>query len=179
MAREGFPDDPDGYPEGEPTQYAGYGAAPDDPTWIAPSASDAPTGLAPAAPTGAAAELAWSRDDGSGQEPVPYTGSDYTGADYSGSDYAGPQDYSRPTVRIDHGSDPGFLPTPWYRKPPLLFGIAAALAALTVGGLAIRLTSIDSTPTTTTTLVTKPGQSPSNAPVPQTRTFLSSSGRSS
>ena len=27
-------------------------------------------------------------------------------------------------------------PLPWYRRPPLLFGIAAAVAALAVGGLA-------------------------------------------
>ena len=95
MTREGFPDGPDGYPDGDPTQYANYGAAPDDPTGIAPTPADEPTGLAPAAPTESAPELAWSRGDGPGEEPVPYTGSDYSGADYSESDYAAPPPDSR------------------------------------------------------------------------------------
>ncbi|MEI7518819.1 MAG: hypothetical protein WCJ98_10100, partial [Mycobacteriaceae bacterium] len=100
MARDGFPDDQDDYPAGEPTQYAAYTPAPDDPTGIAPVAPDAPTGLAPAARGAEAAgqgapdsgALAWSQDDGTGSEPVPYTGPDYTGPDYTV-----PQTDSRPT----------------------------------------------------------------------------------
>ena len=125
MTREGFPDGPDGYPDGDPTQYANYGAAPDDPTGIAPTPADEPTGLAPAAPTESAPELAWSRGDGPGEEPVPYTGSDYSGADYSESDYAAPPPDSRPTVRIEPGAPTEVISAPWYRKPPVLFGIAA------------------------------------------------------
>ncbi|MBJ7401749.1 Hsp70 family protein, partial [Mycolicibacterium sp.] len=153
------------------------GAATDAPTGLAPTVSDAPTGLAPTALAPVAAghaanessgALAWSQDDGSSEEPVPYTGGDYT---------TPPAD-SRPTALIEPETETGFGSAllPWYRRPPLLFGIAAALAAVTVGGLAITLTSTDSTPTTTTTRVTKPGETPSEAPVPETVTVTGSNG---
>lgn len=152
------------------------GTVPDASTGLA-AAVDAPTGLAPTAWAPAVAgyaaaessdALAWSQDDGLSEEPVPYTGEDYT---------ASPAD-SRPTVLIDPDVETEFVPAevPWYRRPPLLFGIAAALAAATVGGLAVTLTSTDSTPTTTTTRVTKPGETPSIAPVPQTLTVTGSNG---
>ena len=173
---------------------AARGTASDAPTGLAPTAADAPTGLAPAAwAVGAAGQaatesasdgspsatyraLAWSQDDESGGEPVPYTGDEY----YPPVPSAPPTG-PRPAVEYEPEDDGTVLlagPLPWYRRPPLLFGIAAAVAALSVGGLAIKLTSSDSTPTTTTTRVTKPGEAPSTPTVvaPQTITVTGSNG---
>ena len=178
---------------------AARGSAPDAPTSMAIAAADAPTGLAPAAwaagTAGAAATesatdgspsatfraLAWSQDDAPGEEPVPYSGDDYT-FDYA-QQAQGPTG-ARPMVEFepdDHETTLVDTPVPWYRRPPLLFGIAAAVAALAVGGLAITLTSSDSTPSTTTTRVTKPGEQPSDAPAtsvipPQTVTVTGDNG---
>ncbi|MGY4710944.1 Hsp70 family protein [Mycolicibacterium sp. CBM1] len=178
---------------------AARGGAPDAPTGMAVAAADAPTGLAPAAwaagTAGAAATesatdgspsatfraLAWSQDDAPGSEPVPYSGEDYT-FDYAQQAQGGTG--ARPMVEFEPTDDETALvdaPVPWYRRPPLLFGIAAALAAVAVGGLAITLTSSDSTPTTTTTRVTKPGEQPSDTPAtnvapPETVTITGSDG---
>ncbi|MBI3690986.1 MAG: Hsp70 family protein, partial [Mycolicibacterium aromaticivorans] len=176
---------------------AARGGAPDAPTGMAVAAADAPTGLAPAAwaagAAGAAATesatdgspsatfraLAWSQDDAPGAEPVPYSGEDYT-FDYAQQAQATGM---RPMVEFEGPDEETELvaaPVPWYRRPPLLFGIAAALAAVAVGGLAITLTSADSTPSTTTTRVTKPGD-PTEAPAtsvvpPQTVTITGNDG---
>lgn len=127
---------------------------------VAMSAPDAPTSMAPAA-TGAAPALAWSQDEASGEEPVPYTGPEYSVATQTGP--APESDAAHPGDERDTELVTGSTIVPWYRRPTLLFGVAAAVAAVAVGGLAITLTSSDSTPTTTTTRVTKPGEAPGTA----------------
>ena len=65
---------------------------------------------------------------------------------YSGEDYTfdqGPTD-ARPQVAFAHeeeGYEPEPGPLPWYKRPPILFGAAAAAVLLAIGGLAITLTS--------------------------------------
>jgi hypothetical protein len=159
---------------------AAQGPSPDAPTGLATSvdAADLPTGLAPAAwvagAAGAAAAqsasdgspsatfraLAWSDDDSPGSEPVPYSGEDYTFDTYAQQGGTS----ARPAVEFDHGDDETYVmeppPLPWYKRPPVLFGAAAAAALLAVGGLAITLTgtSSDSGPVTeTSTLPTESG----------------------
>lgn len=104
--------------------------------------------------------LAWSQDDDSAADPLPYTGDDYTStagyADQGAMDARppvaftsqddGPQGYSGQL-----GDEAALLP--WYKRPPVLFGAAAAAALLAMGGLAVTLTSSvgDSTPVTETT----------------------------
>ena len=130
----------------------------DAPTGMAPTglaaAADAPTGMAAAgwaagaaglaasesASDGAASAtfraLAWSQDDSPGGEPVPYSGEDYTFEQ-------GPTD-ARPQIAFAHeeeGYEPEPGPLPWYKRPPILFGAAAAAVLLAVGGLAVTLTS--------------------------------------
>src|ERR1700754_261091 len=115
--------------------------------------ADAPTGVAPTGLAGAAGlagsesasdgaasatfrALAWSKDDSPGGEPVPYSGEDYTFDQ-------GPTD-ARPQVAFAHeeeGYEPEPGPLPWYKRPPILFGAAAAAVLLAIGGLAITLTS--------------------------------------
>lgn len=146
---------------------ADRGVDADAPTGMSPAAidADAPTGLAPAAwaagaaglAAGEAADdgassatfraLAWSQDDAPAGEPVPYTGADYAVDPESTA--------ARPPVAFTPGdgddiADPG--PLPWYKRPPVLFGAAAAAALLAVGGLAVTLTSNegDSSPVTET-----------------------------
>ena len=118
------------------------GAA-DSPTGIAPAAWAA--GTAGAAATESAADgapsatfraLAWSQDDASGQEPVPYVGDDYT---FEGTE-------ARPAMAFDAEPETDYAepaPLPWYKRPPVLFGVAAAAALLAAGGLAVTLTSTD------------------------------------
>ena len=173
---------------------AARGTAIDAPTSIAATAADAPTSLAPAAwaagtagqaagesasdgsPSATFRALAWSQGDDATEDPVPYAGADY----YPEVDYQP----ARPAVEFepeDHDTVVVGAPPPWYRRPPLLFGLAAALAAVAVGGLAITLTNTDSTPTTTTTRVTKPGEDAGSAssvvPVPQTITVTGNNGQ--
>ena len=73
-----------------------------------------------------------------GTEPVPYTGEDY-----SADVYSGPTD-ARPPMAFAPGEEPHYeaepAPLPWYKRPPILFGAAAAAALLAIGGLAITLT---------------------------------------
>ncbi len=117
------------------------------------SAADAPTGMAAAGwaagaaglAAGASASdgaqsatfraLAWSQDDAPSDEPVPYAGEDYNyGFEQGGATAA------RPPVAFGQGADdypPEPQPLPWYKRPPILFGAAAAAALLAVGGLAV------------------------------------------
>lgn len=183
------------------------GADPTARTGLATAVTDAPTSLAPAAwaagAAGAAATesasdgspsatfraLAWSQDDPGAGDPVPYTGDEYqqptpTTGEYPGGGYPHTGEFppmTGRTVEFGPGRDATTelvpAPLPWYRRPPLLFGIAAVLAAMAVGGLAITLTT-ESSPTTTTTRVTKPGEDPgSNPPSPQTVTVTGNNGQ--
>lgn len=178
---------------------ADSGLAGDAPTGMAPTgmaaAADAPTGMAAAAWAAGAAgmaasesasdgaasatfrALAWSQDDAPAGEPVPYAGEDYTfGAGATGA---------RPAMGFAHeeeGYEPEPEPLPWYRRPTVLFGAAAAAALLAVGGLAITLTSTssDSSPVTETATTVETGPSPAE-PVtePQTVTMTGPDGRTS
>jgi Hsp70 protein len=173
----------------------------DAPTGMAPiglaAAADAPTGMAAAgwaagaaglaasesASDGAASAtfraLAWSQDDSPGGEPVPYSGEDYTFDQ-------GPTD-ARPQVAFAHeeeGYEPEPGPLPWYKRPPILFGAAAAAVLLAIGGLAITLTSGSgsSGPVTETATHVETGPSPGQPPTsqaPQTITVTGPNGEPS
>ena len=178
-------------------------ATSDSRTGIAVTPADAPTSMAPAAwaagaagsavtesasdgsPSATFRALAWSQDDPATGEPVPYEGEDYV--PYTGAAVLPPQTGGTPVSEFDTAASGTAAteavtspPLDWYRQPALLFGIAAGVAALAVGGLAITLTGSDSTPTTTTTRVTKPGEDPGtanpNPPVPQTITVTGTNG---
>jgi hypothetical protein len=169
--------------------------------------ADAPTGMAvaPDAPTGLAAAgwaagaaglaasesatdgsasatfraLAWSQDDSPGAEPVPYSGEDYT-FDQGPTD-AGPQVAFAPE-EADYEPEPG--PLPWYKRPPVLFGAAAAAVLLAIGGLAITLTGTSSStgPVTETATHVETGPSPEQprtSQAPQTITVPGSNGEPS
>lgn len=175
------------------------GGISDAPTGLAPIAAplaaDAPTNLAPTAwaaggagqaagesaadgsPSATYRALAWSQGQDGADEPVPYTGADY----YSAGDYAA-ETGARPVIQFEpeHPDTAAVAPPlPWFRRPPLLFGIAAALATLAVGGLAATLTSSDSTPTTATTEVTKSGETSGTSapPPPVTTTVTGNNGQ--
>ena len=175
---------------------ADAGLAADAPTGLA-AAADAPTSMAAAgwaagaaglAATESASDgadsatfraLAWSQDDSPGAEPVPYSGEDY-------SFDPGPTD-ARPQVAFAHeeeGYEPEPGPLPWYKRPPILFGAAAAAALLAIGGLAVTLTgttgSTNPVTETATTVETgpSPGQPPTSA-APQTITVTGPDGRPS
>ncbi|MFM8598296.1 MAG: hypothetical protein ACKOB8_04735 [Mycobacterium sp.] len=81
--------------------------------------------------------LAWSQDDGSGEDVVPYAGGEH--------------------------ADPQTASPPWYRRPQLLVGVAAALAAVGIGGLAFSLTGANETSPVTTTPSAPPGPPPPTA----------------
>ena len=111
------------------------------------SAAEAQTGVAPVVPVAADAPgsatfraLAWSQDDDAADEPVPYTGEDSYVTDITAMR---PQaQYVAPTGPIDE-------PRTWHRLPQLVFGVAAAVALIALGGVAIALTSsTDSTEAT-------------------------------
>ncbi len=177
---------------------ADRGLEADAPTGMAPTglapAADAPTGIAAAGwaaraaglaasesasdgtPSATFRALAWSQDDSPGAEPVPYSGEDYTFDQ-------GPTD-ARPQVAFAHeeeGYEPEPGPLPWYKRPPILFGVAAAVLLLAIGGLAITLTSTSGStgPVTETATHVETGPSPEQPPTsqaPQTITVTGSNG---
>jgi hypothetical protein len=177
---------------------ADTGLSADAPTGMAAasSMSDAPTGMAAAgwaagaaglaasesASDGAASAtfraLAWSQDDAPGGEPVPYSGEDYT--------FEPGATGARPPMEFAHeeeGYPPEPGPLPWYKRPPILFGAAAAAALLAIGGLAITLTSSgSSSPVTETATTVKTGPSPvdpATQGAPETVTVTGPDGRPS
>ncbi|MBJ7386181.1 MAG: Hsp70 family protein, partial [Mycolicibacterium sp.] len=122
---------------------AGAAAGAAFPTQAAPSAAD----------TSAADSLAWSQGV-EADDPLPYADGEY---DYgSATDARPPVDFAARDEPYDD-DEPG--PLPWYKRPPLLFGAAAAAALLAVGGLAVTLTSTstDSTPVTENVTITSTG----------------------
>ena len=136
--------------------FAAYGAESDAATGMAPAAlipGEPAASIAPTTPvvTGNAPgsstfrQLAWSQDDDASGEPVPYMGEDYT-ADTSITRAV--SQYVPPTGPIDVDE-----PRAWQRLPQLVFGVAAVVALVAFGGVAIALTSAtgDSTPTPTPT----------------------------
>jgi actin-like ATPase involved in cell morphogenesis len=114
------------------------------------SDADAQTGVAPVLPVnvrdpvdapGSATfrALAWSQDDDTADDVVPYTGDVYD-TDVTGA---------RPPVQYVPPTEPIEEPRSWHRLPQLVFGLAAAIAVVAIGGVAIALTSAtDSTSVT-------------------------------
>lgn len=174
---------------------ANQSLAADAPTGLAPAA-DSPTAMGPAAWAAGAAglaasesasdgassatfrALAWSQDDVSAGDPLPYTGEDYT----SPAAYGGAGDTAaRPPVAFspdDDGYPDELAPLPWYKRPPLLFGVAAAAALLAVGGLAVTLTSSEGDSTTVTeTATTSTDTSPPVLPPPVTTVTIGPDGQ--
>ncbi len=176
----------------------------DTPTGLAPAA-EAPTAVGSAAwaagvaglavgesavdgaPSATFRALAWSQDDESTEDPLPYTGDDYT----SSSSYPGqgvtpappPVDFTPEAggYQYEFGVDkpdrePGLLP--WYKRPPVLFGVAAAAALLAIGGLAVTLTSsVGDSTTVTETTTPAPGEtSPTELPPPVTTVTVGPDG---
>ena len=88
--------------------------------------------------------LAWSQEDDSLAEPLPYTG----------DAYSVPEVDSRPTVRIADAAEPS--PGNRYRRSTLLYGIAAGFAAAAIGGLLLTMVNTDDGPTTISTKVSQP-----------------------
>ncbi|MGH9058859.1 MAG: Hsp70 family protein, partial [Acidimicrobiales bacterium] len=128
-------------------------AAADVPTGMAPSAWAA--GATVAAKDQSAADgaksatfraLAWSQDDSAADEPVPYSGTDYASGYGQGDTGARPAAEFE-TVDDDRAVEPE--PLAWYRRPAVLFGLAAAFVLLAGGGLAYALTASNGTPTDT------------------------------
>jgi hypothetical protein len=83
--------------------------------------------------------LAWSQEDDSLAEPLPFMGDEYSAPEAAPS-------------------------APRYRRAPLLLGLAAGFAATAIGGLVLTLVNTDSVPTTTAPVVLQPVQ---NASIPQ------------
>ena len=175
---------------------ADRGLAADAPTGLA-SAADAPTDIATAGWAAGAAglaasesvsdgaqsatfrALAWSQDDAPADEPVPYTGDDYSHGFDQGATSARPQ-VAFAHEDEDYAGEPE--PLPWYKRPPILFGAAAAAALLAVGGLAVTLsgTSSNTGPVTetATTIETEPSPGQPAAPATsQTVTVTGPDGR--
>lgn len=140
--------------------FAAHAADSDAQTGVAHAAS-ATEAISQAAPgTATFRALAWSQDQDT-EDPVPYTGPDT---------YVREDPYGPPTGATDavpqHVPDRGEYgacddePRAWQRVPQLAFGVAAAVALIAVGGVAIALTS--------GTDETQP--SPSTAPLTATST---------
>jgi actin-like ATPase involved in cell morphogenesis len=137
---------------------AGYGAA-----------AEAQTGLAPVVPadTGSSTFLAWSQDDDAAAEPVTY-------AETYDSDVAS----TRSAVQYVPASGPIDEPPAWQRLPGLVFGLAATVALIAVGGVAIALTSAtDSTEVSDPprTVTSAPGTSAAPPSSPQVQTVTATS----
>ena len=122
--------------------------------------------------------LAWSQDDA----PRRRTGA-LRRRGLQRRRVPGPTD-ARPQVAFAHeegATSPSLRPLPWYKRPPILFGAAAAAALLAIGGLAITLTgnSGSSGPVTETAHDirdrTVAGQPPTSQ-APQTITVTGSNG---
>ncbi|KUI16274.1 hypothetical protein AU192_07420 [Mycobacterium lehmannii] len=137
-----------------------YTSAAEARTGLAPViAADAPTGLAPVPPTetespgtSTVGALAWSQDDAA-DDPVPYTGSGPYETPYDSGPMRPP-----PVQYVAATTGPIDEPRIWQRLPGVVMGVAAAIAVVAVGGVAIALTSA-----TGSTGVT---EAPRTAPVP-------------
>jgi actin-like ATPase involved in cell morphogenesis len=139
--------------------FAAHGADAEVETGVAPTALINDSGVGADAAPGSSTfrALAWSQDDETIGEPEPYTGED---------PYADP--YADPsTTRVVAQYHPrrDDEPRSWLRLPQLILGVAAVIAVVAVGGVAIALTSAtdETRPTPTTAPVTA---SPPPAPPP-------------
>ncbi|MEU0496897.1 Hsp70 family protein [Mycobacterium sp. NPDC006124] len=140
--------------------FAAYGADADAQTGVA--ASPLITGAwtarteAVAPDSSAFRALAWSQDDDTVGDPAPYTGEDPYADPYADSGT------TRVVAQYHPRSDDE--PRSWLRLPQLLVGVAAVVALVAVGGVAIALTSAtDETkpePTTVPITATSPPAPP-------------------
>ncbi|BBZ06011.1 hypothetical protein MDOR_01800 [Mycolicibacterium doricum] len=171
---------------------ANQSADSDAPTGMA-AAADAATSMGPAAwaagaaglAAGAAAAdgassatfraLAWSQDDEPAGEPVPYAGEDY---DPAVTGARSPIAFAPDDAGNADGDEQEPRPLPWYKRPPVLFGTAAAAALLALGGLAATLTGAegDSTPVTETSTRVSMEPSPQAPPPPVTTVTIGPDG---
>jgi actin-like ATPase involved in cell morphogenesis len=101
--------------------------------------------------------LAWSQDDDTADDVVPYTGDPY---DTGVTDARPRAQYVPPTEPVEERRT-------WQRLPQLVFGVAALVALLAVGGVAVALTSAsDSTKATHPPSTAKSAPPTSAAPPP-------------
>ncbi len=139
--------------------FAAYGADADAQTGVAPTALVTSSVVAGDAAPGSSTfrALAWSQDDDRVGDPEPYTGEDPYADPYADSG----------TTRVVAQYHPrrDDEPRSWQRLPQLILGVAAVIAVVAVGGVAIALTSAteETRPTPSTAPVTA---SPPPAPPP-------------
>ena len=139
--------------------FAAYGADADAQTGLAPAplpgvgeptAANVLTAANAAAPDSSTFRaLAWSQDDDTIGDPAPYTGEDPYADPYADSSTTRVVTQYRPRQEEPE-------PRTWQRVPLLIFGVAAVIALIAVGGVAIALTSSteDTAPTPKTAPVT-------------------------
>jgi hypothetical protein len=143
--------------------YAAYGVEADAATGVAPAPliTDV-TEVENASESATSRGLAWSQDDDS-DDLLPYTG-----PDYDTDSVRAPAQYVSPMgpVEVDR-------PRAWQRLPQIVLGVAAIVALVAVGGVAIALTSVDEgtpapskVPTSTITPPPPPPPPPSVEPPP-------------
>ena len=137
--------------------FAAYGAEADAQTGVAPAAAVVNSVTdEPGSATFRA--LAWSQDDDTDNEPVPYTGEDPYATDVTTA--RPPVEYVPPTGPIAEVS------RPWHRLPQLVFGLGAVVALIAVGGMAIALTGVANTTTPTDSSRTATSAAPISAEPP-------------
>jgi actin-like ATPase involved in cell morphogenesis len=140
--------------------FAAFGADADAKTGVAPvvpvDVRDA--GHAPGSETFRA--LAWSQDDDTADDVVPYTGDVY---DTGGT-------AARPSVQYVPATEPIEEPRSTFnRLPQLVLGLAAVVAVVAVGGVAVALTSASDSTKATEPPITATSVGPTSvAPPPST-----------
>jgi len=132
--------------------YAAYGAEAEAQTGLAPVMSPVAVVDPVSSPDSATFRaLAWSQDD-DGDDVVPYTGDIYD-TDVTSA---------RPQVQYVPPTEPIEEPrSTWNRLPQLILGLAAVVAVVAVGGVAIALTSASNS-----TEATQPTKTATSAPPP-------------
>ena len=100
--------------------------------------------------------LAWSQEDDSAAEYLPYVGEEFAASEVD----------SRQTVQYAEDAA-GSFSAPRDNRSALLYGIVAGFAAAAVGGLLLTVVNADITPTTTSPTVIQPAK---NAVMPQLNT---------
>jgi actin-like ATPase involved in cell morphogenesis len=140
--------------------FAAFGSDADAKTGVAPVLPmDGPDpGHAPGSATFRA--LAWSQDDDTADDVVPYTGDVY---DTGGT-------AARPSVQYVPATEPIEEPRSTFnRLPQLVFGLAAVVAVVAVGGVAVALTSASDSTKSTEPPITATSVGPTSvAPPPST-----------
>ena len=138
--------------------FAAFGADADAKTGVAPVRAEDVTAAVNAPGSATFRALAWSQDDDTADDVVPYTGDVY---DAGGT-------VARPSVQYVPATEPIEEPRSTFnRVPQLVFGLAAVVAVVAVGGVAVALTSAsDSTKPTAPPITATPVGPTSVAPPP-------------